>query len=160
MSSESAGSATMNFRKLASWILGSGRGIPVQPITDHRDPDIGDYHFFPVVNLWSHRRPYGTGELAICGRSAQPTVEQKQLLEVFLPILASLTKVALKNLEPPKGFGTSDIPKMLQLQELRFEATGEVQLIFGPALEDEGVETCPMATFSPEGQLQSVYWIV
>lgn len=150
----------MNFRRLASWIFGSGSGYRSPPVTHHRDSNLGEYHFFSDINLWTHRRPYGTGELQICGRSEHPTVEQKQLLELFLPLLSSLTKDALKKLAPPKGFVASDMPKLLHLRELRFEATGDVELFFDPSLEVEGYEACPMATCSSDGQLRSVCWTV
>lgn len=150
----------MNFRKLAVWLRKSCCSYPVPPIIQHRDMNLGIYKYSPSVNLWTHRLPFQSGELQICGRSEHPTDEQKRLLELFLPLLPSLTKEALTKLEPPEGFWRSNLPKKLELYEVRFESSGDVELFFEPSLEVDGYDACPMATCSADGQLLSVCWTV
>lgn len=122
--------------------------------------NLGIYKYSPSVNLWTHRLPFQSGELQICGRSEHPTDEQKRFLELFLPLLPSLTKEALTKLEPSEGFWRSNLPKKLELYEVRFEASGDVELFFEPSLEVDGYDACPMATCSADGQLLSVCWTV
>ncbi len=150
----------MNLRRIARRILGGGCEYHASVTTQHHDPDLGSYQFFPADNGWTHRRPFDAGELVIRGRSEHPTLEQKRLLEVFWPLLSSLTREALDALEVPKGYTDSDMPKLLTLREVRFEATGDVELFFDPRLEINGYEAWPYATCSSVGQLQSVYWTV
>ena len=107
-----------------------------------------------------NRLPFQSGELQICGRSEHPTDKQKRLRELFLPLLPSLTREALTKTEPPEGFWRSDLPKMLELYELHFESSGDVELFFEPSLEVDGYDTCPMDTCSADGQLLSVCWTV
>ena len=115
---------------------------------------------FPTDNLWRQRLQFEEGEIQICGRSEHPTEEQKRLLALFLPLLPSLTKESLQKLEPPQGIERSCLPKALDLYEVRFESTGDVELFFEPSLEVEGYDACPMATCSADGNLLSVCWTV
>ncbi|MBN8418189.1 MAG: hypothetical protein J0L73_04675 [Verrucomicrobia bacterium] len=71
------------------------------------------YTYFPGTKIWRSRMLLGAGEVDVCGRSEHPTDEQKHLLEVFLPLLSSLTQAALEKLgvvgvacrRPPRASG-------------------------------------------------------
>lgn len=119
-----------------------------------------NFEYFPTDSMWRHRLPFGAGEVQICGLSERPTEEQKRLLALFLPLLPALTKEALQRLSPPEGFFKSDLPEELELYEMRFESSGDVELFFEPSLEIDGYDACPMATCSAAGQLLSVCWTV
>lgn len=127
-------------------------------MTKHSDADIGEHTFYSGTGLWTAIRSLQDSEFQICGRSAEPTEEQKKLLEVFLPKLASLTEAAHAMLPPPSDSPQHALPDRLILREVRFESTGMTELFFDPELEWDGYSVWPMASCSPDGQLISVEW--